>query len=200
MEKTKPSGNNISLIAVWVCGKAWLSFLGKMRGSNERGSCGYDVEAEGEEVTLSGSFSWATPVLARMLDLQGSHGMPGCHTFGMPHGERVPLSSSVPQWSLEVGSKIHFQDFPPASILHPENRNSPKDGVWGVGSITVWEQNWLKPERSAAPALSSCSWRKGSTLGHATFNPGDITGGIGDRGTPSCRAHPGKTRTNPTSS
>lgn len=196
MEKTKPSGNNIFLIAVWVCGKAWLSFLGKMRGSNERGSCRYDVGAGGEEVTLSGSFSWATPVLAGILYLQGSHMMPGCHTFGMPHGERVPLSSSVPQWSLE--------GVPPASILHSENRNRPKHGVCGVGSITIWEQNWLKPERSAAPALSSCSWRKGSTLGHATFSPEDITGGIGDKGTPSHRAHPGKmgrkTRTNRTSS
>lgn len=212
MEKTKPSGNNISLIAVWVCGKAWLSFLGKMRGSNERGGCGCGVGAGGEEIMLSGSFSWATPALAGILDSQGSHGMPGRHIFGTPGrasphfpGERAPLSSSVPQWRLEGRQQNSLPGLsPPASILHSETRNSPKSGVWGAGSIVAWEQNWPNPERSAAPALSSCSWRKGSTQGHATSSPGDTTGGTGDRGPPSHGAHPGKTggkpRTNPSGS
>lgn len=35
------------------------------------------VGAEGEEILLSGSFSRATPVLAGILDSQGSHRMPG---------------------------------------------------------------------------------------------------------------------------
>lgn len=62
MEKNKPSGNNISLIAVCVCGKAWLGFLGKMSGLSERGGCRCSVGAEREEIILLGSFFWPSSV------------------------------------------------------------------------------------------------------------------------------------------